>query len=118
MTGITKAAWVLLTALSALWALNHAVGAFVFAGDDIRPELFVLIALLGVVATIVLVGPYRERRLWAWWVVTAEVVALISVALITQPRVGVWYLTIGLLMAVAQLGTLREFRRDRAEQVT
>lgn len=114
-TGITKAAWALLTALSALWALNHMVGAFVFTDDDAGPLIFVALALLGVVATIVLLGPYRQRRLWAWWAVSVEVVALMAVSLITPTSVGAWYLGVGLLMAVTQLTTLREFTRARAE---
>lgn len=87
--------------LSALWALNHVVGAFVFAGDDVGPLLFVLLALLGIVATVVLLGPYREQRMWACHVVSVEVVALMAVSLFTQPRVGAWYLEVGLLVAVA-----------------
>jgi hypothetical protein len=114
-TAITKAAWALLTALSALWALNHVVGAFVFTDDAAGPLTFVALALLGVAATIVLLGPYRQRRLWAWWAISVEVVALMALSLITQFEVGVWYLGAGLLMAVAQLVTLREFTRVRAE---
>jgi hypothetical protein len=114
-TATTRVAWILLTALSALWAVNHVVGAFVFAGDDVGPLLFVVFALVGVVATIVLLGPYRQRRLWAWQVVSVEVVALMSLFLVTQPRVGAWYLGVGLLMAIAQLVTLREFKRPAAE---
>lgn len=61
-TVLTKAAWRLLVALSALWALNHMVGAFLF----------------------------------------------------TQPRIGLWYLGAGLVMAAAQLVTIREFRGSSA----
>lgn len=113
-TVLTKAAWGLLVALSALWALNHVVGAFLFTGDGAGPLLFVGLALVGVVATVVLLGPYRRGRLWAWLVVTAEVLVLMSLVLFTQPRVGLWYLGVGLVMAAAQLVTLREFRGSSA----
>lgn len=115
-TGVTKAAWALLTALSALWALNHTVGAFVFTDNEVGPLLFVLLALLGVLATVVLLGPYRHRRRWAWWAVSIEVAALMAVSLITQPRVGAWYIGVGLLMAVAQLVTRRDFTRSTSER--
>lgn len=108
-TVLAKAAWGLLVALSALWALNHVVGAFLFTGDGAGPLLFVGLALVGVVATVVLLGPYRQGRLWAWLVVTAEVLVLMSLVLFTQPRVGVWYLAVGLVMAAAQFVTLRQF---------
>lgn len=114
-TALTRIAWGLLTALSALWAVNHVVGAFVFAGGDVGPSVFVLLALLGVAATIVLLGPYRQRRLWAWWAVSVEVVALMAVSLVAQFEVGAWYLGVGLVMAVAQLVTFREFTRATAE---
>jgi hypothetical protein len=108
-TRTSRIAWTVLLALAALWTLNHLVGTFFYAGDSPR-LLFVLLAVVDLAATLVLLFPYRRRRLWAWLFVWVEVATIASVFFWADREIGIWYGAVAVVMALAQLLTFGEFR--------
>ncbi|WP_433019725.1 hypothetical protein [Kribbella sp. CA-294648] len=103
-----KIAWTVLLILAAGWTLNHLAGIFLYAGDTPR-LVFVSFAAVDLAATLVLLFPYRRHRQWAWLAIWAEVATIASVFFWADREIGAWYGAIAVLMATAQLLTLREF---------
>jgi hypothetical protein len=116
-TMLTKLAWGILLAVSMLGTLNHAVGAFAFTGPDAGPLMFACFAGINLYATAVLLWPYRRGELWAWAVTWVQVVAFALVyPLIDDPGLGMGYLVVAIIAALAQLASLPLFRSARVSQ--
>lgn len=91
-------------------------GIFLFAGDT--PELvFVALAVVDLAAALVLLFPYRRHRWWAWFFVWVEVATIASAFFWADRPIGIWYGAIAVVMAIAQLLTLNEFREHRTISV-
>ena len=106
----TSARGVLL-GLSALGAVNHALGVLAFAGSSDERMMFTLFAALDLYAVVVLLTAYRRGERWAWaltWVHTAAyAMAFVAVG----PGVGSLYLAVAGVAAAAQLAGLPSLRR-------
>lgn len=106
-----RAGWLVLVALSVLFAAGHVVSAV--AVDDEPLAVFVALAVLDAATAVVLLGPYRRLRTWAWASTWVQVVVLASTLLWTGPEVWAWYVAAAVVMAVAQCATLPAFRSAR-----
>jgi hypothetical protein len=101
-TSITfRVGWWVLLVLTALFIVNHLAGTVGFAA-------------LGIVSLSVLLIPYRARESWAWWVSWAQPLALAVPIVLFRDGIGVFYLVVAVVMAVAQLATLSTFRAPTA----
>lgn len=94
--------WWVLTALTALMLLNHAVGVFAFSQGATDRFMFVVFALLNAYALVVLLIPFRRGEPWAWWLSQLQVAAFaLCLPLLDDPAIGWFYLGIA---AVLELG--------------
>jgi len=114
-TSITfRVGWWVLLVLTALFIVNHLAGTVAFANNDDERLMFVGFAALGVVSLAVLLVPYRARESWAWWVSWVPIVPMVVPILQLADGIGVFYLVVAVVMAVAQLATLSTFRAPTA----
>ena len=105
-------AWVVLIFLTAGYAVNHAVGVAVYAESDTDRLMLAVFAALNVYAVIVLLVPYRGRQPWAWMITWVSVLVFACCPLLVEPPIGLFYLGSAAVMALAQLATLPDFRRQ------
>lgn len=109
-----RVGWWVLLVLTFLFILNHLAGTVAFANNDDERLMFVGFAALGIVSLAVLLIPYRARESWAWWVSWAQPLALAVPIVLFRDGIGVFYLVVAVVMAVAQLATLSTFRASPA----
>jgi hypothetical protein len=114
MTGTARISWWVLLVLSALATLNHFL--LIFVEDNTLA--FGAFAGLNALAVVVVWFGYREKAIWAWWGVWFEVLALSLVAIASDPTnpsadssLQIAYGVIAGVLALAQLGTLKAFRK-------
>lgn len=114
MSGTARISWTILLALSALAALNHFM--LIFVEDNTLA--FGAFAGLNALATVVLWFGYRDQVSWAWWGVWFQVLALALVAIAGDPTepstdsgLQIAYGAVAGVMALAQIGTSKVFRR-------
>lgn len=107
-----KIGWIVLLVLNAMMLLNHLIGIVVIAASPDERQMFVGYAAMSAFAVLVLVFAYRDRRRWAWWASWIPVLAIGAVFFIGGlSPIGWWYGATALVMALAQLATLRDFFR-------
>ncbi len=103
--------WVVLLAISIVGVLNHLLGVLAFATSSDERLAFAMFACVNAYATAVLLVPYRRRVGWAWSITWLEVAAFASVLPLTGGGgIGVGYLVVAAVAALAQLATLPDFR--------
>ena len=111
-TTLSKVGWIVLLVLNAMMLLNHLVGIAVIAASSDERQMFVGYSAMSAFAVLVLVLPYRARQVWAWWASWIPVLAIGAVFFIGGlTAIGWWYGATALVMALAQLATLRDFFR-------
>ncbi len=101
--------WVVLLVISVFGALNHLLGVFAFATSEDEQLAFGMAAGVNAYATAVLLVPYRRHERWAWLLTWLEVAAFASVLPLTSGGLGLGYLVVAAIAALAQLATLSEF---------
>lgn len=107
--------WVLFVSIS-LFALNHIVGAGVFANSADERVMFLIFAALNILALIVLLVPYRAREPWAWWGIWIPIAAMfIGPLVFGLDPITVIYFIGGLVMAVAHLMAAPQMVKRRAQ---
>jgi hypothetical protein len=107
--------WWVLVVLTALFALNHLLGAATFARSDDERVMFLIFAALNLLTLVVLIVPYRARERWAWWAVWIPIgVMFVGPLVFGLDPITIIYLVGGVLMAAAHLLTLRQVGRVRA----
>ena len=109
-TILGKVGWLVLLILNAMMLLNHLIGIVVIAASSDERQMFVGYAAMSALAVLVLVFPYRARHRWAWgagWIPVLAIGAVFFIGGLTP--IGWWYGATALVMALAQLATLREF---------
>jgi hypothetical protein len=104
--------WVVLVVISIIGVLNHLLGVFTFASSEEEQLMFAMFAAVNAYATAVLLSPYRRRMRWAWLITWVEVAAFALVFPLTGGGVGLGYLVVAAIAALAQLATLPSFGRD------
>lgn len=108
LSGRARWAWIALLAISALLVVNHAIVAV--AVDDGDTPLVVAMAVINALAVVLLLGPYRRLRPWAWLLLWVEVLALASViGWGDDLPLRIAYGVIALVLAALQLVTPRAF---------
>jgi hypothetical protein len=105
-----RIAWWLLTAITALFAINHAVGAFVFAVSTTESLMFMAFAALQILALFVLFIPYRRSEPWAWAASWVSIIAIGLVIAFGADAIALFYVGAAAVMAAAQFFTLPAFR--------
>jgi hypothetical protein len=108
-TGLAKAGWITLIVLNTGMLLNHLVAIFVVATTADEGRMFIAYAVVNALALLVLVFAYRDRQRWAWasiWLVVLATAVTIAYGVDT---IGLIYLAVAGVMALAQLATAREF---------
>jgi hypothetical protein len=108
--------WVVLLAISLLGGLNHLLGVFAFAGSEDEQLAFTAFAVVNAYATAVLLHPYRRGLTWAWLVTWLEVAAFAVVLPLTGGGLGLGYLGVAAIAALAQAATLSHFRPQPTRQ--
>jgi hypothetical protein len=93
-----------------LFAINHSAGTFLFASSTTESLMFGGFAALQILALFVLFIPYRRNELWAWVATWVSIIPLGLVIAFGADAIGVFYLATAVVMALAQLVTLPEFR--------
>lgn len=110
-----KTGWVVLLVVSVTGALNHLLGVVTFASGGEERLMFVLFTLLNGYAIAVLLFPYRRHQRWAWAITWLEVAAFTAAMPLIGGDLGVGYLVVAAVAALAQLATLRSvWRRPTA----
>jgi hypothetical protein len=109
-------AWFALVVGTALAVLNHGMGVFAIAEGDTEQLMFALFALLNVYAMAVLLGPYQQGETWAWLVAWVEVAAFAVVLPLAGDGMGIDYLVVAILAAVAQATTYPLFTGRGADR--
>ena len=105
-----RTGWWVLVVLTALLVANHAFGVLMYATSDDERALFVIFLAFNVLSLVVLLIPYRRRELWAWWATWIPVVTnALPLVLFSVDEVVVFYAGVAMVMAAAQLTTLRAF---------
>jgi hypothetical protein len=108
-TGLAKAGWIVLIVLNSGMLLNHLVAIFVVAASADEGRMFIAYAVVNALALLVLFFPYRARQRWAWgaiWLVVLATAVTIAYGIDT---IGLIYVSVAGVMALAQLATAREF---------
>ena len=108
-TGLAKAGWIALIVLNALMLLNHVVATFAVAASADEGRMFIAYAVVNALALLVLFFAYRAKQRWAWasiWLVVLATAVTIAYGVDT---IGLIYITVAGVMALAQLATAREF---------
>lgn len=103
-----QAGWWFLMLMAAISFVGHLLAPFAFAPAN-EAIMFWALAAMSLYAMAVLLVPYRRAERWAWWVTWVHV-AIYAVVIVGAPQVGPIYLTLAVLMAVAQLATSSAFR--------
>lgn len=106
-----KTGWVVLLVVSITGALNHLLGVVTFATAGEERLMFALFTLLNGYAIAVLLLPYRRHQRWAWIITWLEVAAFAAAMPLIGGGLGVGYLVVAAVAALAQLATLRSFWR-------
>lgn len=101
--------WVVLLAISVVGVLNHVLAVFTFATVGEEQQMFALFAGINAYAIAVLASPYRRHQRWAWIITWLEVAAFASVLPLLGGVVGLGYLVVAAVAALAQLFTLPSF---------
>ncbi len=101
-----KVGWIVLLALSALWALGHIALAFVVMDEA---TLFIGWAALNLYATLVLYFPFRRGEKWAWYTSWILVICFAVLILFSRESFVVWYLGGAVVMALCLLLTRSAF---------
>ena len=105
-----RVGWWVLVVLTALLVANHALGLATFATSDDERALFLIFLAFGVLSLVVLLIPYRRRERWSWWATWIPVGANASpFVLFPFDEVVAFYVGVAVVMAAAQLMTLRAF---------
>lgn len=112
-----RSGWAVLVLISITGALNHVLGVVTFATSEDERLAFTMFAGVNVYATAVLLVPYRRRELWAWLVTWLQVAAFASVLPLAGGGIGLGYLVVAAIAALAQLATLPDLRSGLARQV-
>jgi hypothetical protein len=108
-TGLAKAGWIVLIVLNAGMLLNHLVAIFLVATSADEGRMFIGYAVVNALALLVRFFPYRVRQRWAWaaiWLVVLATAVTIAYGIDT---IGLIYISVAGMMALAQLATAREF---------
>ena len=106
-----RAGWWALVVITALLALNHALGTIAFATSDDERAMFMIFLALNLLSLVVLVIPYRRRERWSWWATWIPVITnAIPLLVFSFDAIAVFYASLAVLMAAGQLTTLRAFR--------
>jgi hypothetical protein len=108
-TGLAKAGWIVLIVLNSGMLLNHLVAIFVVAASADESRMFIAYAVVNALALLILFFPYRARQRWAWgaiWLVVLATAVTIAYGIDT---IGLIYVSVAGVMALAQLATAREF---------
>ncbi len=108
-TGLAKAGWIVLIVLNTGMLLNHLVAIFLVATSPDEGRMFIAYAVVNAFALLVLFFPYRARQRWAWasiWLVVLATAVTIAYGI---DMIGLIYLSVAGVMALAQLATAREF---------
>lgn len=108
-TGLGKAAWIVLIVLNAGMLLNHLVAIFLVATSADEGRMFIAYAVVNALALLVLFFAYRARQRWAWAAIWLAVLATAVTIAYGIDTIGLVYVTVAGVMALAQLGTAREF---------
>jgi len=104
-----KIGWVVLLAISTVGVLNHLLAVFTFATAGQEQQMFALFAGINAYAIAVLASPYRQHQVWAWLITWLEVAAFASALPLSGGDVGLGYLVVAAIAALAQLATLPSF---------
>ena len=108
-SGLAKAGWIVLIVLNAGMLLNHLVAIFFVATSADEGRMFIAYAVVNALALLVLFFAYRAGERWAWasiWLVVLATGVTIAYGIDT---IGVIYVSVAGVMALAQLATAREF---------
>jgi hypothetical protein len=108
-TGLAKAGWIVLIVLNTGMLLNHLVAIFLVATSADEGRMFIAYAVVNALALLVLFFAYRAKQRWAWasiWLVVLATAVTIACGIDT---IGVIYVAVAGVMALAQLATAREF---------
>ncbi|WP_163616209.1 hypothetical protein [Microbacterium sp. B35-30] len=108
-TGLAKAGWIVLIVLNTGMLLNHLVAIFLVATSADEGRMFIAYAVVNALALLVLFFAYRVRQRWAWasiWLVVLATAVTIAYGVDT---IGLIYVAVAGVMALAQLATAREF---------
>lgn len=107
--GLAKAGWIVLIVLNAGMLLNHMVAIFLVATSADEGRMFIGYSVVNVLALLVLSFAYRDRQRWAWasiWLVVLANAVTIAYGIDT---IGLIYVAVAGVMALAQSVTAREF---------
>ena len=108
-TGLAKAGWIVLIVLNTGMLLNHMVAIFLVATSADEGRMFIAYAVVNAFALLVLFFAYRVGQRWAWasiWLVVLATAVTIAYGIDT---IGLIYVAVAGVMALAQLATAREF---------
>ena len=108
-TGLAKAGWIVLIVLNTGMLLNHLVATFVVATSADEGRMFIAYAVVNAFALLVLFFAYRARQRWAWASIWLVVLATAVTIAYGADTIGLIYLAVAGVMALAQLATAREF---------
>lgn len=107
---VGRIGWWVLVVLTALLALNHVAGTLLFANSTDESLMFMGFAALELLALIVLFIPYRRKEMWAWGATWVSIIPVGLVFAFGTDAIGVFYVSVAAVMALAQLLTLANFR--------
>ena len=108
-TGLARAGWIVLIVLNTGMLLNHLVAIFLVATSADEGRMFIAYAVVNALALLILFFAYRARQRWAWasiWLVVLATAVTIAYGIDT---IGLIYVAVAGVMALAQLATAREF---------
>ena len=108
-TGLAKAGWIVLIVLNGGMLLNHLVAIFLVATSPDEGRMFIAYAVVNALALLVLLFPYRVRQRWAWASIWLVVLATAVTIVYGIDTIGLIYVAVAGVMALAQLATAREF---------
>ena len=113
---LARVGWWVLVVLTALLVANHTLGLLTFATSDDERALFAIFLAFGVLSLVVLLIPYRRQERWSWWATWIPVAAnALPLVLFPFDEIVAFYAGIAVVMAVAQLMTLRTFGPPKPE---
>jgi hypothetical protein len=108
-TRLAKVGWIVLIVLNAGMLLNHLVATFVVATSADEGRMFVAYAVVNAFALLVRFFAYRVGQRWAWasiWLVVLATAVTIAYGI---DMIGLIYVGVAGVMALAQVATAREF---------
>jgi hypothetical protein len=108
-TGLAKTGWIVLIVLNIGMLLNHVVATFMVAATADEARMFIAYAVVNAFALVVLFIPYRARQRWAWASLWLVVLATAVTIVYGVDTIGLIYVAVAGVMALAQLATAREF---------